>query len=490
MPRRRGVRLSSAVALLAALAVAGAQLSAGMAVAEPPSSADKIATLINQIADTNQNMANLDGDVAVKREAVNRALVDLQNARESERLAAVAVRGAQESLKLATGAIALAEKDFDGFIRSLYTQGNSQDSMGSYLSGEPGAVLDRASVIDQLSKDQQATITRLQQARNEEANRASTTQATQQQAAFATATAETRQADAQTAIAEATAAVKAEQSRRAMLEKDRAAAQEELNKLRGQPAPAPPTEGGGQVPILPEQQAAIEQQAHQDALRAAGDAAGKLALNTAQQTLAAIVGSLTAPHTDIDGATPPPTTTPTDPNAPLDPTLPADPDEPFDPTLPTEPTTPAPGTVDPGLSGSAAVEVVVNRALSQLGVTYSWGGGDANGPTLGIRDGGVADSYGDYNKVGFDCSGLMIYAFAGIGVSLPHYTGYQYTSGPQVPLSQMQRGDMIFYGPNASEHVALYLGDNTMVEAPQSGDVVKISPLRTSGAMPYVVRLT
>ncbi len=487
MPRRRGVRLSSAVALLAALAVAGAQLSAGMAVAEPPSSADKIATLINQIADTNQNMANLDGDVAVKREAVNRALVDLQNARESERLAAVAVRGAQESLKLATGAIALAEKDFDAFIRSLYTQGNSQDSMGSYLSGEPGAVLDRASVIDQLSKDQQATITRLQQARNEEANRASTTQATQQQAAFATATAETRQADAQTAIAEATAAVKAEQSRRAMLEKDRAAAQEELKKLRGQPAPAPTPEAGGQVPILPEQQAAIEQQAHEDALRAAGDAAGKLALNTAQQTLAAIVGSLTAPHTDIDGNTPPPTTTPTDPATPSDPTVPA---EPFDPTLPTEPTTPAPGTVDPGLSGSAAVEVVVNRALSQLGVTYSWGGGDANGPTLGIRDGGVADSYGDYNKVGFDCSGLMIYAFAGIGVSLPHYTGYQYTSGPQVPLSQMQRGDMIFYGPNASEHVALYLGDNTMVEAPQSGDVVKISPLRTSGAMPYVVRLT
>ena len=144
----------------------------------------------------------------------------------------------------------------------------------------------------------------------------------------------------------------------------------------------------------------------------------------------------------------------------------------------------------PGVTGSAAVEIVVNRALSQLGVPYSWGGGNASGPTKGIRDGGVADSYGDYNKVGFDCSGLMIYAFAGIGISLPHYTGYQYTSGPRVPLSQMKRGDMIFYGPNASQHVALYLGNNQMVEAPQSGSVVKISPLRTSGAMPYVVRLT
>mgnify|MGYP002651768987 FL=1 len=83
----------------------------------------------------------------------------------------------------------------------------------------------------------------------------------------------------------------------------------------------------------------------------------------------------------------------------------------------------------------------------------------------------------------------MIYAFAGVGIELPHYTGYQYTSGPQFPLSQMRRGDMIFYGPNASAHVALYLGDNKMVEAPQSGDVVKVSPLRTNGAMPNVVRL-
>ena len=82
-----------------------------------------------------------------------------------------------------------------------------------------------------------------------------------------------------------------------------------------------------------------------------------------------------------------------------------------------------------------------------------------------------------------------MYAFAGAGIVLPHYTGYQYTSGRQVPLAQMQRGDIIFYGPNASEHNALYIGDNKMIEAPQSGDVVKVSALRTSGAMPYVVRL-
>ncbi len=68
----------------------------------------------------------------------------------------------------------------------------------------------------------------------------------------------------------------------------------------------------------------------------------------------------------------------------------------------------------------------------------------------------------------------MIYAFAGIGISLPHYTGYQYTAGTQVPSSQMRRGDMIFWGPGASQHVALYLGDGQMLEAR--------SPVRRSGS--------
>ncbi|MGV9616023.1 NlpC/P60 family protein, partial [Nocardia xishanensis] len=143
----------------------------------------------------------------------------------------------------------------------------------------------------------------------------------------------------------------------------------------------------------------------------------------------------------------------------------------------------------PSVHGSQAVEIVVDRALSQLGVQYAWGGGDEDGPTLGIRDGGVADSHGDFGKVGFDCSGLMIYAFAGIGVSLPHYSGYQYNAGTRVPMNERARGDMLFWGPNGSQHVALYLGDGKMVEAPESGDVVKVSQVRESGIMPYAVRI-
>jgi cell wall-associated NlpC family hydrolase len=149
---------------------------------------------------------------------------------------------------------------------------------------------------------------------------------------------------------------------------------------------------------------------------------------------------------------------------------------------------PSGGPAPSGPAGSS-IEAVIARALARLGMPYAWGGGNASGPTRGIRDGGVADSYGDYNKIGFDCSGLMIYAFAGVR-SLPHYSGYQYSAGRQVPLSQMRRGDLLFWGgPGGIHHVALYLGGGQVVEAPQSGLRVRIAPLRYGGIMPYATRL-
>nr|WP_026316426.1 NlpC/P60 family protein [Actinokineospora enzanensis] len=143
-------------------------------------------------------------------------------------------------------------------------------------------------------------------------------------------------------------------------------------------------------------------------------------------------------------------------------------------------------------AGPAAgrARTVIDRALSQLGVEYAWGGGDGRGPTQGIRDGGVADSYGDFAKIGFDCSGLMIYAFAGVGVRLPHYSGYQAEAGRQVPLSDMAPGDMLFWSSEGHiHHVALYIGNGQMVEAPYSGSVVRIAPVRYGGIESYATRV-
>ncbi|WP_460869444.1 NlpC/P60 family protein, partial [Rhodococcus aerolatus] len=151
---------------------------------------------------------------------------------------------------------------------------------------------------------------------------------------------------------------------------------------------------------------------------------------------------------------------------------------------------PAPAAAASAAGGTRdeKVQAVIDRGMTQLGVRYSWGGGNANGPTVGVRDGGVADSYGDYRSVGFDCSGLMVYAFAAVGINLPKYSGYQYTAGPHVPSSQKQAGDMLFWGDGGSQHVALYLGDGQMLEAPQSGSAVRVSPVR-SGYLSYVTRM-
>jgi cell wall-associated NlpC family hydrolase len=139
-------------------------------------------------------------------------------------------------------------------------------------------------------------------------------------------------------------------------------------------------------------------------------------------------------------------------------------------------------------SASAIIERAIARAMAQLGMPYAWGGGNAGGPTLGIRDGGVADAYGDYRKIGFDCSGLMIYAYGG-AVSLPHYSGYQYDVGRQVPLSQMRRGDLLFWGRSGIHHVAMYLGGGMMIEAPQSGSVVRVTAVRYGDILPYAARM-
>jgi cell wall-associated NlpC family hydrolase len=141
--------------------------------------------------------------------------------------------------------------------------------------------------------------------------------------------------------------------------------------------------------------------------------------------------------------------------------------------------------------GSSAVQTVIDRAMAQLGVRYSWGGGNPRGPTVGIRDGGVADSFGDYRNVGFDCSGLMLYAFAGVGVNLPRYSGNQADFGEQVPRSQMQPGDMLSWARDGrTYHIALYIGNGKMIEAPYSGASVRISPVRyTGGLSPTVSRV-
>jgi peptidoglycan DL-endopeptidase RipB len=141
-----------------------------------------------------------------------------------------------------------------------------------------------------------------------------------------------------------------------------------------------------------------------------------------------------------------------------------------------------PAGVAPGVvRGPAAIEYVIRRGGSQIGTPYSWGGGKPNGPSRGIDSGA--------NIVGYDCSGFTQFAYAGVGVLIPKYSGDQYNTGRKVPTSQAKRGDLLFWGPGGSQHVAIYLGGGKMLESSGSAGKVTVSPVRTSGLQPYVARV-
>src|ERR1700742_2567608 len=136
---------------------------------------------------------------------------------------------------------------------------------------------------------------------------------------------------------------------------------------------------------------------------------------------------------------------------------------------------------DPGarqMDYQQATDIVVMRGLSQRGVPFSWAGGGVTGPSRGKGTGAMT--------VGFDASGLMQYAYAGAGLKLPRSSGELYRVGPKVVPQQARRGDLIFYGPEGTESVAMYLGNNQMLEV---GDVVQVSPVRSNGMTPYLVRV-
>ncbi|WP_188192674.1 NlpC/P60 family protein [Nonomuraea sp. SYSU D8015] len=136
-------------------------------------------------------------------------------------------------------------------------------------------------------------------------------------------------------------------------------------------------------------------------------------------------------------------------------------------TFATFPTTAQALSVKKAKEKLARGEIAAAAALSQLGVSFSWGGGSPKGPTFGIGRGA--------GTKGFDCSGLTLYAWSRAGVTLAHYTGTQFRQGRRIPPSARRAGDLLFFGGGRGDptHVGLYLGGGLMIHAPKTGDVVK-----------------
>ncbi|WP_066362751.1 C40 family peptidase [Herbidospora mongoliensis] len=116
---------------------------------------------------------------------------------------------------------------------------------------------------------------------------------------------------------------------------------------------------------------------------------------------------------------------------------------------------------------SSPGSIALRAATNWLGIPYVWGGGNAGGPSRGVGKGA--------NRVGFDCSGLTLAAWAKAGVTLGHYTGTQIRQGKPIQTKDLIPGDLLFFGATKTDpsHVGLYAGDGDMIHAPRTGDVVK-----------------
>ena len=453
----------------AAVAVGLLLSTPGLGAAQPaPASPNDIATLIATVADANQKLQDIGAAVQSRQESVNKAIVDLQTAREQVDAAKAELAASRRAVDDATAAISAAQQRFDTFAAASYINGPPS----SYVSAtSPEDVIATASAGEALAISARQTLADLQRARTEQVNRESAARAAQQKADQAAADAQRSQAEAVAALTDVQRQFGDQKAEVDRLAAERDAAKARLDAARATwSAPAAGPAPAAQTPTPGDRWSAPR----------AGPAAPRS--NTSNWDTALWDPTLPAvPSAFVSG----------DPIAIINSVLgisatssqvTANMGRQFLTQLgiisPTD-TGITNGRI-PRVYGQQASEYVIRRAMSQIGVPYSWGGGTAAGPSRGIDDGA--------GTVGFDCSGLILFAFAGVGIRLPHYSGSQYNAGRKIPSSEMRRGDVIFYGPGGSQHVTLYLGDDEMLEAQQTGVPVKVSRVRTSGMTPYVVR--
>lgn len=191
-----------------------------------------------------------------------------------------------------------------------------------------------------------------------------------------------------------------------------------------------------------ERRAAEEERRRREAEEAAARAAQQEAAREAERQTAARAArqrQTDAATQSTATATPAPSSTSSDP-APA----PAS-------STPAPAAAPAPAPA-PAPSTRQSADVAVQTALAQLGKPYQWGG---NGPNS------------------FDCSGLTSFAWRAAGVSIPRTSGAQFSGTKRVTRDQLQPGDLVFYHSPIS-HVAMYIGNGQVVEAPNSGNNVRI----------------
>ncbi len=454
----RVARLAVPAVLSTAMVVA----TPGFAAAEPPADPDTVAGLIARVAEANQQLQDLGASIQTEQESVNKALVAVQDARDNAAAAQQQIDDSAQAVRAADAKIAAAQHKIDDVAVASYVNGPSS---GYLTAADPDALIDAASTDALVQTASNEVMDELVRARTEQVNKESAARLAKENADAAVTEAQASQDAAVAALTNAQQKFGEQQQQIDTLVAKRDTAQAQLAAARpAAPPPAGPGEAGGDTRALdaswdrgaPQTPAKWDGPAWDPTLPAvpsafvSGDPVAIInAVLGISQTSAQVTANMGRSFLQKLGLAPTPTGYTNN------------------------------GAI-PRVYGRQASEYVIRRGMSQIGVPYSWGGGNAAGPSNGIDSGA--------GTVGFDCSGLVLYAFAGVGIKLPHYSGSQYDMGRKIPSAQMRRGDVIFYGPGGSQHVTIYLGNGQMLEAPYTGSNVKVSPVRTSGMTPYVVR--
>jgi cell wall-associated NlpC family hydrolase len=424
-PRRH----SRAVAALAVIVTMASLLVApGLAaVADPPPNPtdSQIRSVQQQKNDLAAEVGRLSARVAQMQTQLSQLVAagelaeqKLALAREKLEAATAAATKARDNVKKAQQSVVQAQRDFVGYVRASYMSGDVSGTTGTLLTADdPNVLLEQGTLQDYQSSHQLNAIGNLQRATVGKSNAdAAAREAVQQQTQATNAAAAAQQ--------QALAAVAAAKRQAVQLQATLAANQNQLQDAQVRLA----TLNNQRATFLAYQkeQARLAEIRRQKALAAARAAAAAAA--RARQSGGGGGGG---------------------------------------------------GYVSPGAAGSWTAskgQQAANRALTQLGMPYIWSGGNASGPTTG----GCTDPVASCGTLGFDCSGLVMYAWA--QYPFVHYAATQYLQGSVHPsFSRLAPGDLLFWSSNGSvsgiHHVAIYIGGGNVVQAPESGDVVKITPM-------------
>ena len=416
------------------------------------STSTSIASLEAQLAQESSNLEDAQIRAQVANEDYLTAVDELNTATKD-------AQTAQTNADAAASSTAAARSDLGSIVVQTYQEsGNPLDPLTPYLTSESLADLADADVA--LTRAGEKNNAKVQNVEALEAVATSMQTIADQKVTAkeaAKTSAATAKSDAEAAANDAQNAVTTTRTNRQNLIVQLAAQRNTTVELE--------TKYQNQVEA---ERKAREEAAAQAAAKAASEkAAADLAQKQAEQAAAQPQESAPAPQEQSSQPSPSPQSSAQEPATTSQPEPEAAEEEEAAPA-PAPAPEPAPA---PAHSGSAA-STAINAAMGYLGTPYVWAGESA---------------------AGLDCSGLTMVSYAAAGVELTHSSRVQYGEGSLVPLDAAQPGDLVFWSSDGSQsgiyHVAIYLGDDTMIEAPTFGMTVRVTSMRYSGVMPYAVRL-